>query len=82
MMPDLKWWRPFYECKSFGPTIVGGSVDESQPIKCHDTGIEEYWSNQWQWDIKGKSLGSNIADMETQRGTIEGKYFVLGKKSS
>ena len=82
MMPDLKWWRPFYECKSFGPTKVGGSVDESQPIKCHDAGIEKYWAAQWQWDTNGKNLGNEVADMQTQQGTIEGNYFVLGKKSS
>lgn len=78
-MPDLKWWRPTYECKEFGPSFVGVNINEQAPIKCHDQEIPEWWASEWQWNINGKSLGKMVEDMAPTNGTLEGKYFVVGK---
>lgn len=81
-MPDLQWWRPMYDCKEFGPTVVDGEVDESKPITCHDTDLpSSWWEEEWRWNISGSSLGSMVVDMYKATGSFEGKYFVYGKRS-
>lgn len=82
-MPDHHWWRPFFPCKDFGPSKVDGLIDMHSHFKCHDTDIpHEWWATAWQWDLSGKAIDSSaIGDMLEITGTIEGKYFVLGKRS-
>ncbi len=77
-MPDLQWWRPTYQCKNFGPTIVEGLIDESQPIKCHDKKqLSKWWANEWRWDIDGNSLGSMVADLQKTRGYQKNNEFIF-----
>lgn len=81
-MPDLRWWRPFHQCHNFGPTFVDDSVDEAQPITCHDSELpSQWWADQWKWDINGKAIGSMVDDMQSTRGSVKGKYFVFAKNS-
>lgn len=83
-MPDLYWWRPFYRCENFGPTMINGLVDESQPMRCHDQKLpSEAWGERWQWDLNGNALKVadqgklRVDDMLTMGGSVEGKYFVF-----
>lgn len=64
-MPERKWQKPQgYLCFDFGPTKVGGKVEESLPITCHDAGQPENWfSQRWQWNIAGEALDAEIAPM-------------------
>ena len=81
-MPDISWWRPFYECKKFGPSIKNGVVDESLPIKCHDKNLpSKWWGNEWRWSIEGENLGKMVEDLRTVSGTVEGKYYVYKQSS-
>lgn len=80
-MPDLHWWRPFFKCEEFGPTLVNGVVDESLPIKCHDESASDFWRNEWKWDIDGKNLGTMVDDLNSIDGTIEGEFFVFSGRS-
>ena len=79
-MPDLYWWKPFYECFDFGPTVVDGIVDESLPITCHDEELPSgWWRDRWLWHIDGKELNSSMESLQEVDGEIEGKYFVFVK---
>ena len=81
-MPDRHWWRPFYDCENFGPTFINGVVDESQPIKCHDSTMpSKWWSEHWQWSIEGKNLAGFVDDLKRAEGEIHGEYFVIGQNS-
>jgi hypothetical protein len=80
-MPDIWWHRPYFECSQFGPTFVNGKVDENKPIKCHYSNQTDGWFMQLEWDIDGKVIKGHTNDMHKAIGTIEGKYFVLGKRS-
>ncbi|WP_163834007.1 hypothetical protein [Spartinivicinus ruber] len=80
-MPDLHWWRPFYDCKQFGPTVINGEVQENLPIQCHDADIpSNWWANEWRWNISGKNLGKMMSDLNETVGVVEGKYFVFAKR--
>ena len=79
-MPDLHWWQPIYECENFGPTVVNGRVQEDQPITCHDPEIHESWKKVWKWDINGKNVKDSYYDLEPTKGSVEGNYFIVGKR--
>ena len=81
-MPDIHWYRPSFKCAQFGPTFVNGKVDESKPIKCHYSSDPDSWFMGLEWDIDGNNIKGHVKDMRKAKGTIEGKYFVLGKRSS
>ena len=73
---------PFYDCENFGPTFINGVVDESQPIKCHDSTMpSKWWSEHWQWSIEGKNLAGFVDDLKRAEGEIHGEYFVIGQNS-
>ena len=77
-LPDIRWFKPIYDCNDFGPTLVSGKVDESKPIKCHDTKqLSEWWANEWRWDIEGKSLGSMVSNLHKTKGYQQGKEFIF-----
>ena len=80
-MPDLRWWRqPIENCKNFGPTLIKDVIDETKPIKCHDKKLPpQWWVDEWQWDIDGKSLGRMGDDLMPTKGVIEGDFFVFKK---
>jgi hypothetical protein len=80
-MPDIRWYRPYFECNQFGPTFVNGKVDESKPIKCHNSNQPDGWFMKLEWDIDGNVTKGHTDNMHKAIGTIEGKYFVLGKRS-
>lgn len=81
-LPDLHWWRPVFACLEFGPTKISGKVDESLPIKCHDTETNDnQWYMKWEWDINGVTLSGGIDSLNITKGIVEGGYFVFAKRS-
>lgn len=76
-MPDLRWVRPMFECKKFGPTEINGNIDETKPITCHDDDVSDYWRKEWRWTIDGKNMGNMVEDMDSISGSIEGDFFVV-----
>jgi hypothetical protein len=81
-MPDVHWWKPVYECRNFGPTMIDGLADESNEIKCHDNSSEVgNWPDIWHWDINGKNKINKYSDLQETVGTVEGNYFVFRKTS-
>ena len=80
-LPDIHWWRPMVECEQFGPTLRGGLIDASAPIKCHQGVISKGWADQWQWSVDGKSAGG-VDDLEPAHGVFEGGYFVVSKRAA
>ena len=77
-LPDLRWWRPTENCTTFGPTLVNGLIDETQPIKCHDKKQPaQFWVKEWQWNIDGKSQGKLVDDLIPTMGIIEGDFLVI-----
>ncbi len=76
-MPDLSWWRPLFECRNFGPTVVNGIVDETGPITCHDDKVSDYWRREWRWTIDGKNLGKMVEDLDPVFGSVQGEFFVV-----
>ena len=82
-MPDWHWWRPIYPCKIFGLSTSAGSTDEDSNLMCHDKDTPYDWLlSRWKWDLNGKAIDSKTAeDMPIAVGAVEGKYFVLGKRS-
>jgi len=77
-MPDYYWWRVYFTCAKFGPTLVDGVIDESKPIKCHESSEStKYISENSVWSIDGVALKPGIANLEQAKGIVEGDYFVL-----
>ncbi len=80
-LPDLHWYKPSWPCGSFGPSFTSGLLNESLPIKCHDSKNEDSWGLHMEWDIDGKALTKDTPDMQPTKGIIEGKCFVFNKSS-
>lgn len=80
-MPDVFWWRPFYECSNFGPKIENGRVKEDSFIECRDLDVPEGWKSEWKWNLVGENQGNWTKDMLETIGVINGDYFVFHKSS-
>jgi hypothetical protein len=80
LMPDMRWWQPIYECRSFGPTVRDGKVIESEPIRCHDKETPEWWGEQWQWHFTGTNIKGQVADLEPAKAVVEHGDLVVGKR--
>jgi len=71
-MPDIHWWRPSYECKDFG--VVKGE------LTCKDSDTPEWWRAYWLWSLEGKALNGMVDDMEPETGSMQGSFFIVGKR--
>lgn len=81
MMPDYRWWRPYFEYRSFGPTLENGVINESMPITCHDKDIAEGMAEDWNWDINGKNIAGYFDDLLPVKGFVELDYYAIGKSN-
>jgi hypothetical protein len=71
-MPDIHWWRTSYECKDFG---VAKDV-----LTCKDSDTPAWWQSYWRWSFEGKALNGMVDDMEPETGSMEGNFFIVGKR--
>jgi len=79
-MPEFHWWRPTYVCEQFGPDNPNGLVTTSTVLSCKDPDISDWWKSHWRWAASGKSIQGMVDDLEPAKGTVEGEYFVVGKR--
>lgn len=78
-MPDIHWWRPLYACEKFELTAV--SSDDTAHFHCTDSEApSDDWRAAWQWNEFGEAIGHSVDDMQATIGTVDGHYFVVGKR--
>jgi hypothetical protein len=68
-LPDPTWERPIVPCNNF--------IISAQGFACEDTKLHESWGEQARWDLKGRSKGTWMPDLQKTNFKLQGKYLIL-----
>jgi hypothetical protein len=68
-LPDPTWARSVIPCRRFG-------YDDGQ-FRCFDALSTDTWAGQLKWDKSGRSLRSDVPDMQRVPYAVQGDSFVV-----